>query len=248
MRTSNVITQAEADAFAKFALENHIETEGATGEANGTALGGPIVEQGFDVTAQTLASVFAQIKDRGVLVFKSPAKANYDAALALYCPTFQDQEIFTQWFKAQSRHMVVEGDFGYENATKVLSRLQGKVIDSARLDLELSRCFASTTMHITPKIERAYSPHSGGSRTWGAPESTIAFTGGRSYRNDPPTAGTIESSGKNADNYWREKCQGIGGTHSQQASLAKLFVQKSDGSGVDWQATHQKRLQIAWNS
>jgi hypothetical protein len=250
MRTSNALTQQEIDAFAVFAREHNLELDGAVGEANGTALGEPIVTQGFDINGQTLLSVFTQIKDRGVLVFKSQAKVNYDKALTQYCQTVHNQEMFEAWLKAQSRHMTVDGDHGYENATKVLQRMQGKEFNSQRLDLELSRCFANTTMRFIPTVDKAYlnSPHHSCSRKWDAPESTIAFTGGRSYRNDPPTPGTIEGSGKNADAYWKSKCEeGIGGTHSQRASIARMFVRNSSG-GIDWQQTYSKRIQVARNS
>jgi hypothetical protein len=119
MRT-NVITQEEINAFTRFATEHNLETDGAAGETNGETLAKPIVDQNFEINAATLASVFSQIKDRGVLVFKSSAKASYDAALTQYCQTMHNQEIFEVWLTNQSRHMTVNGDHGYENATKVL--------------------------------------------------------------------------------------------------------------------------------
>ena len=56
-RTANYLTQSEADAFTKFALENGLVLDGEIGEKNGSALAGFIANKmNADITAETLAA------------------------------------------------------------------------------------------------------------------------------------------------------------------------------------------------
>jgi hypothetical protein len=211
-------------------------------------LGEPIVTQGFEINATTLASVFSQIKDRGVLVFQSKAKAEYDVAVQTYCLSQGNADIFSDWFKSQAKLMAVDGDAGYKNATAILHQMSGKQFDKRQLDLELGRAFSNGKVSAVQKTERVYGAHSGGSRVWDDSQqrqNAIAFTGGKSYRNEPAVEGTLERSAsrQGTDAHWREKCTGIGNTHSQRASIARIFVTK-DGE-IDWQATFQKRTSLA---
>jgi hypothetical protein len=248
MTERRIYTAAEHAAMAQFETE-----EAPKGLISSDENANALLDYLGD-TPLTATSIHAAVNAHvasGWKFYLSPQETAYKNALAAFCRTPHDVEVFEDWFSKMGHHLIVDlkTPQGLENAVKILQRCQGKAIEPDRLALELGRCFATTTMHVTPTVEKAYSPHSGGPRTGLADEATNRpfYSGGKSYRNEPATPGTLEAS-SGADSYWRNKCEGIGNTHSMRASLKTMFVQKQDGSGIDWPSTYAKRVRIAENS
>ena len=77
MRTSTSLTQNEVDAYAQFATENKIITDGDVGMGNADILCNPIINRNSDITPQTLSLSFLRVKHQ--LKLKSAAQSRADA-------------------------------------------------------------------------------------------------------------------------------------------------------------------------
>jgi hypothetical protein len=242
MTERRIYTAAEHAAMAQF------ETEEApkgliSSDENANALLDYLGDTPLTVTS-IRAAVDAHVAS-GWKFYLSPQETAYKNALAAFCRTPHDVEVFEDWFSKMGRHLIVDlkTPQGLENAVKILQRCQGKQIHPQVLTLELQRAFATTTMHVVPTVNRITSPHSGKSAKWDKSEvSTPFFTGGRSYRNDPPTEGTLEASSQNTETYWRAKLESLRGqTHSATAGVQGLWITKPGTCAIDFPATYAAR-------
>ena len=122
-RSNETITQAELDAFEKFANEHNIELIGIDGENNGAAIGDYFLNLWKeDINAATLPHAVEQLRKAGRLVFKSAAKAKFDQAVQGV--THDQYEKFSAWLRRQ--RLVTTGDEGYENAENILTWIKEK--------------------------------------------------------------------------------------------------------------------------
>jgi hypothetical protein len=76
VRTSPSITQNEVDAYAQFAAENKIITDGAVGVKNADILCNPIINRDSDITPATLSASFAKVRSQ--LRMQSPTYKKAD--------------------------------------------------------------------------------------------------------------------------------------------------------------------------
>src|SRR6266576_3822436 len=93
-RTSQSITQQEADVFQKWAAHKSLVMDGEIGERNGTLIGEFVmVKMDSDLTEAALAAALPHVRDQ--LVFKDPDQLEYEKVYALL--SSDEQVAFKQW-------------------------------------------------------------------------------------------------------------------------------------------------------
>ncbi len=158
MRTSPP-TAVEIAAFAKFATENDIITDGDIGVKNGNTLCNPIInsESNSNITAQTLAASFANVK--GQLQLKSATYKTADNLARQLTP--EEQQIYRVWAKNQKLLIGLDGSpEGYENVATLLGWFRGNAVTAHHLDLALGNIvnnakFGRIHFHPQPKADRS---------------------------------------------------------------------------------------------
>jgi hypothetical protein len=134
VRTSPSVTQNEVDAYAQFALENKIITDGDVGVKNADILCNPIIDQDFDITPRALLLSFSQVKR--LLKFKSAAHSRADELALKLSPT--EAEAYRNWAARQSRWIGLDGsEEGFENCASLLAWMRGNPVTEHNLDLAL---------------------------------------------------------------------------------------------------------------
>jgi hypothetical protein len=134
VRTSTSLTQNEVDAYAQFAAENKIITDGDVGVKNPNILCDPIINQDSDITPQKLLLSFSRVKTQ--LEFKSVAHSRADELAQKLSST--DVEAYRNWAARQSRWIGLDGsDEGFENCASLLGWMRGNPVTDHSLDLAL---------------------------------------------------------------------------------------------------------------
>src|ERR1700693_3030614 len=104
-RSSTTVTQAEADAYKQFAVDNHLYIEGDDGAANAALIRSFVIERmDSDVTAASLKAAYPRIQ--------SQLKVKSVALRALEAADLNEAEatVFDKWFARQSRLENTIGD------------------------------------------------------------------------------------------------------------------------------------------
>ncbi len=134
MRTSPSITQNEANAYAQFALENKIITDGDVGVKNADILCNPIINRDSDITPQALSASFAKVRSQ--LRMHSPTYKKADELARKLSPA--EIDAYKVWVKGQKLLIGLDGsEEGYTNVANLLGWMRGNPVTGHNLDLAL---------------------------------------------------------------------------------------------------------------
>jgi hypothetical protein len=160
VRTSNSITQNEVDAYAQFAAENKIITDGDVGVQNADILCNPIINRDSDITAAALSASFAKVRSQ--LRMQSPTYKKADELARKLSP--EEIDAYKVWVKGQKLLIGLDGsEEGYTNVASLLGWMRGNPVTGHNLDLALGNIinnpqFGRIHFKPQPKQARPYGP------------------------------------------------------------------------------------------
>jgi hypothetical protein len=134
VRTSPSITQNEVNAYAQFALENEIITDGDVGVKNADILCNTIINLDSDITPQALSASFAKVRSQ--LRMQSPTYKKADELARKLSPA--EIDAYKVWVKGQKLLIGLDGsEEGYTNVASLLGWMRGNPVTGHNLDLAL---------------------------------------------------------------------------------------------------------------
>jgi hypothetical protein len=158
MRASQSLTDLEIAAFTKFAQDYDIIVDGEVGVKNADTLCGPIINADSDITVQTLAASFLNVRPQ--LQLKSATYKRADELAGKLSP--EEIDAYKAWAKNQKLLISLDGsEEGYQNVQTLLGWMRGNRVTSHSLDLALGNCinnakFGRIHFHPQPKQSREY--------------------------------------------------------------------------------------------
>jgi hypothetical protein len=134
MRTSPSLTRNEIDAYAQFALENKIITDGDVGVKNADILCNSIINRDSDITPPALSASFAKVRSQ--LRMQSPTYKKADDLVRKLSPA--EIDAYRVWVKGQKLLIGLDGsEEGYTNVASLLGWMRGNPVTGHNLDLAL---------------------------------------------------------------------------------------------------------------
>jgi hypothetical protein len=248
VRTSTSITQNEVNAYAQFALENKIITDGDVGVKSADILCNPIIDRDSDITPAALSASFAKVSSQ--LRMQSPTyKKADDLARKL---SSAEIDAYKVWAKGQKLLIGLDGsEEGYTNVASLLGWMRGNPVTAHNLDLALGNIinnpqFGRIYFKPQPKQARPYGPGGKLNHAFGKTEEpkpkAAAASQQREYVNGRKNHGYIapEEAAKKVVaqpvDAWQEICQLHLKEWVTQGQRAKLEGEYNAGiaSGKSW--------------
>jgi hypothetical protein len=247
MRTSTSITQNEVNAYAQFASENKIITDGDVGVKNADILCNPIINRDSDITPQALSASFARVK--GQLQMQSPTYKKADDLARKLSPA--EIDAYKVWVKGQKLLIGLDGsEEGYTNVASLLGWMRGNPVTSHNLDLALGNIinnpqFGRIFFKPQPKQDRPYGPGGKLNHAFGKtdePKPKAAATGQPEYVNGrknhayTPPENAAKKVAVQAPDAWQQICQLHLKQWITQGQRAKLEAEYYAGiaTGKSW--------------
>ena len=221
MRTSPSITQNEVNAYAQFALENKIITDGDVGVKNADILCNPIINRDSDITPQALSASFAKVRSQ--LRMQSPTYKKADELARKLSP--EEIDAYKVWAKGQRLLIGLDGsEEGYQNVYSLLSWMRGNSVTAHSLDLALGNIInnpqVGQRIHFKPqpKQGRPYGPGGKLNHAFGQeePKSKAAavgvqqqeyVNGRKNHAYVPPEEAAKKVATQAAPDAWQQICQ-----------------------------------------
>jgi hypothetical protein len=195
------------------------------------------------LTVQAVLEACELMKDQ--MHWKSAPQMEYET---LYNALSQEnQQKFGAWWFNQKNVLVLQGDEGYENASKVISWMTGRTFDPRTLDLAVSNLAASGGLHLVYQSTFKPGRHSGGDRSFMSKSDTNLSARDHAARRAAESAAAAGRPAPTAGPDYRALAEAIttGRTHSDSARIQRMYVMKPGTSDVDWEQTYAKRRNIA---
>jgi hypothetical protein len=220
MRASRSLTDLEIAAFTKFAHDYDIIIDDGVGVRNADILCGPIINSDSDITTQTLAASFLNVRTQ--LALKSSTYKKADALAGKLSP--EEQEIYRVWAKNQRLLIGIDGSpEGYQNVLSLLSWFRGNSVTSHNLDLALGNIINNPQVgqrihfHPQPKQQDRSVVQGRPTHAWGQeepkPKAAAAgvqgqeFVNGRRNHAYVPPEGAQKKVAAAVPDSWREIVQ-----------------------------------------
>src|SRR5215467_8613922 len=166
--------------------------------------------------------------------------------------TADEFETLNKWGLSQKRLITDESNEGVENVVNIVTWLRDRKmpITSQGLGLALSNIQNSSRrpLHWTAEpVPEKFGRHTGKTFASDREDKSREWVNGRrnwAKVDNPALRGEIPKSVQEAD--WKARAEAVQGSrHSETASIQRMFIQKSDGSGIDWLATWRARERAA---
>ena len=250
MRTSTSITQNEVNAYAQFAFENKIITDGDVGVKNADILCNPIINRDSDITPQALSASFAKVRSQ--LRLQSPTYKKADELARKLSP--EEIDAYKVWAKGQRLLIGLDGsEEGYQNVYSLLSWMRGNSVTAHSLDLALGNIInnpqVGQRIHFKPqpKQERPYGPGGKLNHAFGQeepkPKAAAVGVQQQEYVNGrknhayvSPEEAAKKVATQAAPDAWKEICQLHSKQWVTQGQRAKLEAEYNAGiaTGKSW--------------
>lgn len=244
-RTSAQLTQAEVSSYQTFCLEHGIRLDGAEGERNGDILGGSVVSAGYDITPQTLQTVFDQVKVQ--LNLKSEAEMQFDREAA-------NNPGAASALQAQyPRELSPETDDVFHNCALLLVELRGREVNQktifdaiGRLNFKPSRDplrFAPTKPQVNPRSHKSDSEPFLGKHV-----NESAYQKKARERKEAEERETAQPQSREPKDSWTVACENImrDGSHSQQEASRHEY-EKGLAEGKQPREIYSRLIQVQKN-
>jgi hypothetical protein len=194
------------------------------------------------VTVQTVLQACDLMKDQ--MHWKSGAQIAYEKLYDALTPS--DQQKFGAWWFQQKNMLVLDGDEGYSNASKVIEWMRGRSFDSRTLDLAASNLAGTRGLHLVHQSTFRPSHHSGGDNSFMKKSDTNLSARDHAARRAADAAAAAGNKPAATTDY-RKLAESIttGRTHSDSLRLQRLFVMKPGTTDIDWEQTAYQRQRIA---
>ena len=193
------------------------------------------------VTVEMILRGCEQMRDQ--MCWKSKAQMDYDAAFGSL--TTDQKNVFGVWWSRQKNVLILEGDQGFENATKLIGWMKGRSFDSHMLGLALTNLAANSGLHLVRQSTFKPGRHSGSDRSF-APKSESNLTARDHARRAAEASKAKSGKSEQPSTDYRGLAETINGrTHSETIRIRRMFVMKSGTSEVDWQQTYAARRRAA---
>jgi hypothetical protein len=202
----------------------------------------------FDLNLQTpinVATVLKACEDmRQQMHWKSALQMEYETLYNALPKT--DQQKFGAWWFQQKNVLVLDGDEGYSNASKVIEWMRGRSFDSRTLDLAVSNLAGTRGLHMVHQSTFRPSRHSGGDNSFMKKSDTNLSARDHAARRAADAAAAAGNKPAATTDY-RKLAELIttGRTHSDSLRLQRLFVMKPGTTDIDWEQTAYQRQRIA---
>jgi len=244
-RTSATLTTQEVQAYQSFCLENGVRLDGPEGERNGDILGGSVVSAGYDITPQSLQTVFDQVKDQ--LSIKTQAEINYDRVAA------ENPSAATALQAQYPRELSQENDDVFHNCTLLLVELRGREVNQktifdaiGRLNFKPSRDplrFAPTKPQVNPRSHKSDSEPFLGKHV-----NESAYQKKARERKEAEERETAQPQSREPKDSWTVACENImrDGSHSQQEASRHEY-EKGLAEGKQPREIYSRLIQVQKN-
>ena len=184
---------------------------------------------------------------RGDLVWKSKAHMDYDAAYDSLT-TDQKNSFGAWWFTSGKKYVEIDGDRGFENATKIINWSKGRTFSNATFDLAVSNLASSQGLHFqTVKAQPNPRQHED-SGSWMSKSEVNLSAKDHAARARQPRAETTPApaSVKTESDSWKILCDQLlrDGRHSQQQAMKELFEARGSKS---WRELYAGMKQLQQN-
>ena len=194
------------------------------------------------ITLEALRNVVEVLRLQ--LKWKSSAQIEYEN---LYNALTQTQkDAFGSWWYSQKHVLILDGDLGYINATRILGWMKGRSFDPRTFDLAVGNLAGTVGLHLVQQSTFRPGRHSGGDRSFMSKSDTNL-----SARDHARRTADAAASGSNpppTTDYRAEAESVQGRTHSETERINRMFVMKlnPDGSSdIDWPKTNAARRRVA---
>ena len=264
-RASELVSQAEVDAFELFAQQNNLELEGQDGVHNAEVLRDYFLDVWKEeMNAVTLSLAVEQLKKAGRLVFRTlpPLEAEYQK-LAARMTQDQKQAILNY---ITERDFKDSGDALLQNFNILATWILDKnfPITSASLDAQLSNIVSGTRGRVLLRKQRLQGSALEAQKTREAQREAAAQPKQEGEMEVPSyvpahlvphyrqihaamaQAKERKPEGPSQQNQevWKARADSItADSNSDQIQIKRIFImQENDKTQIDWQATHRSRL------
>jgi hypothetical protein len=237
----NAVFQAEQQLRATGLIVDEADgKEEATHNANR-------IEAYFDlnkttpVTVQTVLAACEQMRDQ--MKWKSAAQMEYDK---IYSQLTSDQQNkFGGWWFRQKNVLVLDGDEGFQNATKILNFCRGRAFSDSTFSLAVSNLAGSHGLHFIYVSTFKGGKHSGSDASFMSKSDTNLS--GRDHAVRRAAAASTTPGNEPPATDYRKLAEQIttGRTHSDSLRISKFYVNKPGSSEIDWEQTYLQRRRIA---
>jgi hypothetical protein len=245
---SAILSHSEIAAFAKFTTDYDIIAGGEVGVTNANVLCTPIINADSDITAQTLAASFQNVKSQ--LQLKSPMYKRAEALTGKLSP--DEVAAYQAWAKNQ-KLILDDSEEGYENLATLLGWMRGNQVTAHSLDLALGNVvnngqFGRVHFRPQPKQDRSYGP--GGKLNHSLVNPSTEGFMPRNQTNRTPRQVAEDNRPKtetqptpvSVNVEYQAKAEGlVGRSHGQTDQARKFFVMVPGTSTIDWQQTYMAR-------
>ena len=191
-------------------------------------------------TVDTILDACERMKDQ--LHWKSAAQMAYDTVYNALSQTQKDA--FGAWWYAQKHVLILEGDQGYENATKILNWMKGRSFDPRTFDLAVGNLAGTVGLHLVQQSTFRPGRHSGGDSSFMSKADTNLSAKDHAARRAADAAASGSNPAPTTD--YRAAAESVRGrTHGETERISKMFVMIPGTSEIDWQRTNASRRRVA---
>jgi hypothetical protein len=240
-RTSGEITQQERDIYNQFADANLIANYGDQGIRNAEILGMLVIGQDQDITPETLAAAFKQVRHQ--LTFVTRLQQQADKLVNELGPA--ELTVLRNWFLRQRLVGVDGSEQGFANLVIILGWIMahGYPVDARHLDLALTNSMSGRNqLHWKPEPKQKNTLLKNHAADQPAEQPK---PDGRKYTKDGRINHAFQSPPEKTDttprtiDAWETLSYQLtrNGTHGQQAQLVQV-LERARAEGKQWRQVY----------
>jgi hypothetical protein len=183
------------------------------------------------VTVEMILLGCEQMREQ--MCWKSKAQMEYDAAYGSLT-TDQKNSFGAWWFTSGKKYVEIDGDRGFENATKIITWCKGRSFTPTTFDLAVSNLASSQGLHFqTVKAQPNPRQHSDSGGFMPKQDTNLSARDHARKAQQARAESTLAPSSTNQEpDAWKTLCQQLlnHGSHSCQENMRRVFEAKGEKS------------------